>query len=58
MFRIGSFGDFDDIYEGYDEDNVTLYNSFITGPYYGYGFQFLMGRTFAKVNDANIFTPQ
>ncbi|CAG5119741.1 unnamed protein product, partial [Candidula unifasciata] len=41
MFRIGSFGDFDDIYEGYDENDVTYYNSFLNGPYYGYGFQFL-----------------
>lgn len=50
MFQIGSLSDIDDSYDGSDDHNVPFYSSCLNGPYFGNGTQFLMGRTFAKVN--------
>lgn len=49
MFQVGSSSDIYDSYEGSEDSIVPYYASILNGPYFGYGLQFLMGRTFAKV---------
>ncbi|KAK0059003.1 short transient receptor potential channel, partial [Biomphalaria glabrata] len=52
MFRIGSFSEpgegMEENLEEFEEHDKLYYNSFLSGPYFQNGLQFLMGRTFAK----------
>ncbi|XP_055876461.1 short transient receptor potential channel 7-like isoform X2 [Biomphalaria glabrata] len=55
MFRIGSFSEpgegMEENLEEFEEHDKLYYNSFLSGPYFQNGLQFLMGRTFAKLTD-------